>query len=511
MDGPGLTSDTLAIVQSFCTAVSSLTSEHGFQAINELVKSAQQHELDIKTRDGTIQGLRDEIVALQKEHDVFNGQQLSNFEGRYKKWTEENASLQSKMNDLEAALKEKDAGLATLHTQLGEIEAQNDDLEKANAQLTTNVKERGQRLGELEAKLQHAQADLDGRNEEIEKAQIRINTIQGSLDNETNQHRVLREEANKSRLRLKEFIQFSVKITELDLKDIMPRMERQWMVAIKLVEKFIGRAMPDDVLKSDWSGLQDNDIFKHRIPLPQSNTGAARRMRAAVVLGALARLVDKFVFQPTYLLDEESGLREILCSEASIDPVKERYTRGILLSMSPDEQETNSEAIVRHVANELLETVNVKALLTQETYAAFAQELDDFIQQCQEIWRIIQRGKQKLELSFAHSTCSNPPWQLFDDTHVDARNGEHSDRLSTTTAIENDVVLIPRIFVIGTKTEPDPITRGCVLQKAHLDVAAEELRKMVQSAPFARASSNRHRNRPARTMSASRNSRPFLV
>jgi hypothetical protein len=205
-------------------------------------------------------------------------------------------------------------------------------------------------------------------------------------------------------------------------------------------------------------------------------------MRAAVILGTLTRLVDKFVFQPTYLLDEESGLREILRDEAAVDPVKERYTRGILLSMSTEEQEANSEGIVQEVAKELLETANVKALLTPETFDAFTEALDDFIRQCREEWKIIQRGKQKLEPSFAHSTGSSCPWQLFDGTHADTRDGRHSERISTTTAIENNIVLVPRIYLVGTKADPDPITHGCVLRKTHLDAAAEELRNSLPNA-----------------------------
>jgi chromosome segregation ATPase len=218
--GTGPVADTLATAQSFCTVVVSLTSEHGFQAINELVKSVPQRELEIKIRDETIRDLRDELAGLQKERDVFNGQQLSTFEHRYEKWKVENTVLQKEIEELEAALEENDSKLITLQSQLGDVEARVDDLEKENTHLTTKVKERGQQLGSFEARLQRAQADLDERAEEIKEANNRTNTLQDSFDNEANQHRVLREEANKIRLRLKDFIQFSVKIAELDLPDV---------------------------------------------------------------------------------------------------------------------------------------------------------------------------------------------------------------------------------------------------------------------------------------------------
>lgn len=263
--------------------------------------------------------------------------------------------------------------------------------------------------------------------------------------------------------------------------------------------------------QSDWTRLRDNDIFKHQIPLPQSNTNAARRMRTAIILGVLTRLVDKFIFQPTYLLDEESGLREVLRDEAANDPVKERYTRGILLSMSPDEQEANGESIVHHVVEQLLDIANARVLLTPEASATFSEALEGFVRQCQEQWKIIQRGKQKLEPSFAYSASSDYPWQLFDDTIADAKDERHSEELSATTAIESDIVLIPRIYHVSTKPDPDPITPGCVLRKTHFDAAAEELRNSLPSAPFTHATSGRHRNRPRRAMSVTGNSKPFLV
>jgi hypothetical protein len=234
-------------------------------------------------------------------------------------------------------------------------------------------------------------------------------------------------------------------------------------------------------------------------------------MRAAIILGTLTRLIDKFVFQPTYLLHEESGLREVLRYEAAIDPVKERYTRGILLSMSPDEQEANGEGIVHDIANQLLDIVNVRALLTPETFATFPEALNAFVRQCQEEWKIVQRGKQKLEPSFAYSASSRYPWQLFGDKNSDASNERHSGEFPATTGIENNIVLIPRIYLVVSKADPDPITHGCVLRKTHLDAAAEELRNSLPSAPFTQTSSSRHRNRSGRTMSISGNNKPFLL
>lgn len=234
-------------------------------------------------------------------------------------------------------------------------------------------------------------------------------------------------------------------------------------------------------------------------------------MRAAVILGTLTRLIDRLVFQPTYLLDEQSGLRESLIYEATNDPTKERYVRGILLSMSPEAQEANSERIIQDVTDQLLDVVNVRALLTPETFATFPDALTAFVRQCLELWKTVQRGKQKLEPHFEYLASTRFPWHLYGDRSAETTNGRQAAGSPTTTAIENSIVLIPRIYIIVPNADPDPITPGCVLSRSHIDAAAEELRQSLPSAPFSQASSRGHRGRPGRNPSISGGVRSFLA
>jgi hypothetical protein len=231
-------------------------------------------------------------------------------------------------------------------------------------------------------------------------------------------------------------------------------------------------------------------------------------MRVAIVLGALARLVDSFVFQPAFLLHEDSGLREVLRHQAVIDPSKERYTRGILLSMFPEEQEKTSKEGVGFVVEELLDTVNVRVLLSPETAPGVEQALQHLVTQFQEEWKVIQRGKQKLEPSFNYSASTNLPWHVLDMEFAHVKDGKHAEAHVPTDDVEDHVVIVPRVYLIGGEAEPTPVTNGYVLRKAHLDAAADEVRKDRPSAPFARAPSTRHRSRPIRGMSATSDAVP---
>lgn len=246
-------------------------------------------------------------------------------------------------------------------------------------------------------------------------------------------------------------------------------------------------------------------MFKHHIPLPQSNSDIAKQMRVAIVLGSLATLTDKLLFQPNHLLEEGSGLRGVLRKEATINAKKEMYTRGILLSMSPKDQEKFSEESVEFVVEDLLEVVNVRVLLAPDSLPTFEGALKDLMSHFQKQWTLIQHGRQKLEPSFAaHPTTTDIPWHVLDfKAAVEDRN--RPSALLTTTNAQDGTVVIPRVYHIKPETIPDPITHGCVLQRAHMDAAAEEIRKGLPRTPFTEGTLSRSRNRPGRSLSMSAN------
>jgi hypothetical protein len=258
-------------------------------------------------------------------------------------------------------------------------------------------------------------------------------------------------------------------------------------------------------MQGDWTSLLDSAADDQRISLPQSNSDTAKKIRVAVILRALARLVVKYIFQPAYLLDEDSGLREILVEQATINPTKERYARGILLSMIPGNQETYDEETVDLVVDKLVDTLNVRVLLYPKAIETFTSMLKFLVTKFQDEWKIVQRGKQKIEPSFHYFASIDHPWHVFDVDIADGKNGKQHNVGATlnTNSAEGDIVILPRLYLVGQNPKSAPITHGCILQKVLCDAAEGEVRKDVPSAPFARATSSRHRARTNRTMSIS--------
>jgi hypothetical protein len=88
-----------------------------------------------------------------------------------------------------------------------------------------------------------------------------------------------------------------------------------------------------------WSGFKDEEKLGGKIPIPQSNTVDAKNMRVAAILAILARSVDRNIFQPTYHLDFNSGLRELFVQQAAKNSKRESCCRAFLLPMFPQYQE----------------------------------------------------------------------------------------------------------------------------------------------------------------------------
>jgi hypothetical protein len=227
-----------------------------------------------------------------------------------------------------------------------------------------------------------------------------------------------------------------------------------------------------------------------------------------VVLGALARLIDNFVFQPTYLLNEKSELREYLCHQATIDPHKERYTRGILLSMFHEDQESNSKDAITSVVQDLLTTVGVDVLLNADNTIAFKESLEQLVAKFRDEWSAIQRGKQKLEPNFTHSVTSGHPWHLLDIQGIDIKKSRRNKADLSTSNIDDNTVVVPRLYLMTSEDEPSPITSGYVLRKDSQIAAENEVRSYFPSTPFAGTTSRGQRNRRVRPVSMASDTAP---
>jgi hypothetical protein len=89
------------------------------------------------------------------------------------------------------------------------------------------------------------------------------------------------------------------------------------------------------------------------MPLPASNSSAAKQIRITIILVIFARCINLHVFQPIYLLNKEDEIRRLLVRLTVTDSKKELFYRAVLLSMFPKIQTKNAAKAVERVIKEV--------------------------------------------------------------------------------------------------------------------------------------------------------------
>lgn len=240
-----------------------------------------------------------------------------------------------------------------------------------------------------------------------------------------------------------------------------------------------------------WTMLRAPLDFQHRIPLPASNSVAAKSMRTTVILAILARLIDKHIFHPTFLLETDSGLREILVRQAVLHRSRESFTRSLLLNMFPEEQQSRSERMVSVVLQEM--APYVRNLLPLDEINMFQEKLRPLICAGRDVWMSIQRLRERLEPSFELIQFEDFDWKKIALKGVST---EQPSRNRTPKAGPKDdeavLMIFPR-FCIVEDEDPYPLSRGIVITKSQIDEATQEIQKVPSTPPVRKSLPSRTR------------------
>jgi hypothetical protein len=222
-------------------------------------------------------------------------------------------------------------------------------------------------------------------------------------------------------------------------------------------------------------------------------------MRVAIILAMLARSIDTHLFHPTYVLEEDSGVRQLLLRQAVRNSKRESFCRALLLSMFPEEQEVAAGERVNRVIEDMR---NVEDLLPQAKIEDFRSELGQFVRRTCKTWVTVQRIRERFEPSFELTRVKDLEWQalLFEASAASEKE--------PTTAIQGGrddelLVVFPRLYVVEKDQEPEPVTAGTVLKRSQSLAAAQELEEQPLSPTFGTATSPRSRRVKPRNLSIS--------
>ncbi|OIW32320.1 hypothetical protein CONLIGDRAFT_553046, partial [Coniochaeta ligniaria NRRL 30616] len=370
--------------------------------------------------------------------------------------TEDKTKLTEQILALEAAVAEKDSELELLQAEktaneemregleskVSEKEQEISELQDVKTNLESNLAELSAAKEKLEIELVGANTTIEEHTKQAEANKEEISTLKTTVEeriaeltsvkDELGQMITTAEEAKTRGDTLKiELEEMSAKadenknsrLNELDSYRVSLRSETEdtyvqildtiWTSIASLVETQFRQDLDHSVLtdESCWANLRQSEYLKHarQIPLPQSNSPAAKQMRVAAVLAVLSRALHRYIFQPVYLTEIGAGdegivnmLRAIACDNAT----REEHTRATLLAMLPDKQKAAAAKRVATVVREV--SWSVQHLLSALQYEEFCTGLEMACKLACVQWMRIQMAQMKIEPYFG------PPHYDFD-------------------------------------------------------------------------------------------------
>lgn len=243
---------------------------------------------------------------------------------------------------------------------------------------------------------------------------------------------------------------------------------------------------------SIWEKLRkENARFSQQyVPVTPSNSPEAKGMRLAMTLAILSREICKNIFQPNYILPEDSEIHGILSHLAENDTEKESFYRRILLSLSLNAEESLLQARVQTVVRNM--SSYLWKLLSESQHDSIRASIERIAQKAADFWLPVQRAQQRYETEFDLVDLEDDDWEPFpfpgDNTVPNCQNQVARDM--------NILTVFPCILLVKDGNR-DPLTRMTQLQSSQkLCIAAEyEASQMSTSLVVPRRSSTRSRRK----------------
>ncbi|KAF8857474.1 hypothetical protein BDZ45DRAFT_803256 [Acephala macrosclerotiorum] len=386
--------------------------------------------------------VKEEIASLETRHTDSLKDALKLYETQNKKWNQDQENLQGQLDRAKKSLEDEEEKATAANAEIKRLQQSLKEKDESLNNLTTKVSNTDNELKDLQAK-----------NASLQQKTTKLSELEG----------------------------FAKKLHE-DEKWIK-QLDTMWGSARQLVESHFKDDVPGDKLENlgtrleTWKQFRESQVL-NRLPLPRSNSPAAKRMRIAAMLAIISRCIDQHIFHPTYNLGEGEGggdgIRPLLVDLAAANSKKESHLRALLLSIEPEKQAGNASKRVEQVVTEV-------ASYTQDVLSAvqckkFKSGLEKVVQQALEAWQIVQCTREKFEPLFALD--GDFEWQLLSFEEGGTVNGEQN----TARVVEGGeelLVIFPRICLIEDG-QWALITDGVALTKSQSLVAAKEVEVEIE-------------------------------
>ncbi|WYZ34031.1 hypothetical protein EsH8_I_000307 [Colletotrichum jinshuiense] len=430
---------------------------------------------------------------------------------------EENANLRVRNASLSTAFNESVNRVAQLQGQVetegARTAAKVSELERA----TKNAADLAKTLSETEAKLKDKEDELRATSEGISDQQKKLNkkglevsTLQESLKQETSStakakkaEKEARVELEKTKLelganktRLMELESFMFKCQRLSPENIKQKLRAIFDPAYSLMQKHFGNDLDSEALaeSSRWDKIRNHNSIVRAIPVPSSNSPAAKNMRVAASLAILASALAEHVFRPIYLPENDNELSGLLFQLADEDYKKGKHLRSVLMGALPDNQKKNASQRAGNVVSNVFDCIG--DVLSRGKQEQFKSALEELCQKTCLEWTELQHSAELIEtelvfqpyerdnwkmLRLPQTEKSTPPQKARGGQPVSNNNATHSTENSSSLSANDFVVAVWPAFFTYVEGGSNLVDQGFVLGKSQMETArAEEASELSQ-------------------------------
>ncbi|KAM5345009.1 hypothetical protein ACJ41O_010871 [Fusarium nematophilum] len=362
-------------------------------AISQLVSLLHRYcsEGSFDTLKGIVgenEDLKRDMTELQIAYNT-NIRALSQFQSDSKQQKEDfERRLNSQKAQNEATLKAKQAaeeGIKTQKTASAALEKKLEGQSASAKQLMNEIKKKDSTIVSLEA-------SKASQQDKITKAEKELAALRGAQKSMKERVANLTANLNETQRNLATFQSFMVKLDHLEGRraEVENALDGILRSALSLVESSIGIALDDACLAdtSIWGKLRNNAAIQRTIPLPASNSPAAKQMRVAAGLRIYGIALADHVFKPT-CLTQGNDFDDVLRDLETEDPLHEAFTRAVLLRIQPARQARIREARVQMVVAQVLDAI--ADLVPGSRRETFEARLHQASMEACNTWSIVQQ------------------------------------------------------------------------------------------------------------------------
>ncbi len=272
----------------------------------------------------------------------------------------------------------------------------------------------------------------------------------------------------------------------LSLFNVLPRLTKQRVSGLATLRCF-SRVATDFQIQNQaiWNGLKQSRYDELALPIPQSNTNAAKQMRCVAIMANIARAIDTYILQPTDFLPSNGGLRGLLVRQAQDESRKEAALRAMIQALLPTQQDTAATSRIDEACNDVMHDVG--GLLPREAVATFKGELTDIVENTRDIWRQVRRSRDAVEPSFVRTEYSDWHWhqlQFEGDKAIVLDSAP-----STNTSMDESLFAVFPQFNLLHEEAQGPVTHGVLLMRSLVEEARRELDPQPSSPRVGRSNS----------------------